>query len=104
MMHVHINVKCSGLVLQELQYCQHNIIRVTKSRSLAFLRMMQPATPVNCDISLLVHKQVRGINRTATAQLAKFVKSGKTRTIASLIDIKLRLFLGTIDFIRPLLL
>jgi hypothetical protein len=104
MMHINIDIQSAGLVFEEFQNAQDNIIGVAESGGLALLGMMESATPVDGDVSLLVHQKVGCINRAATTQLTKFIEPGKARTVSGLVDVELSFLFGAIYLVCSLLL
>jgi hypothetical protein len=66
--------------------------------------MVEPPTPVDGDIGLLVHEKIGGIDGPATTQLTEFVESCKAGTVTSLIDVELSFLFGTIDLVGSFLL
>lgn len=58
MMHIHIQIKNSLMVFQELKNSQDNVIRVAETTGLAFFGMMEASSPVNCDVGVLVQQYV----------------------------------------------
>mmetsp|Transcript_17029 Transcript_17029/g.34450 ORF Transcript_17029/g.34450 Transcript_17029/m.34450 type:complete len:267 (-) Transcript_17029:424-1224(-) len=52
MMDVDIDVQHSLVVLEELEDCEDNVVRVAEARSLALFGMVQPARPVDCHVRL----------------------------------------------------
>mmetsp|Transcript_20115 Transcript_20115/g.43677 ORF Transcript_20115/g.43677 Transcript_20115/m.43677 type:complete len:263 (-) Transcript_20115:415-1203(-) len=80
-MHVNVNIKHSCMNLEQFQYSQYDIINVTKSRCLAFLRVMQPSTPINGHVAISPVQFNGTIERCSRVQLREFVQPIKHWTI-----------------------
>ena len=50
---VDVNVEDAGVVEQELQDRQHNVVDVAESGGFCFLGVVEPAGPVDCDGGLV---------------------------------------------------
>lgn len=53
-MHVNVNVQHPGVVLEQFQNCNDNVIDVAKSRGLEFLRVMQSTAPIDGNVAAIV--------------------------------------------------
>lgn len=65
------------MVLEELQYSEHNIIHVAKSGRLALLGMMQAASPINGNVAVAMVELDGAPHGTSSVGLAKIIQTIK---------------------------
>lgn len=61
---IDVDVQYSRKDFQQFQDADNDVIDIAKPISLSFLRVMEAATPVNCDVRGVVYYQMSCINRT----------------------------------------
>lgn len=74
--------------LQQLQNSQDNVIHVAKSRCFSLLRVMQTASPVDCDIAVAVVEPLSSTQGSSRGQGTIFKEAVKHRAIFTDIDLK----------------
>ena len=104
MVNINVEVKHSGVDLQQFQDAQNDIIDIAKPAGLSFFGMVEPARPVNDDITFSCYDQIRSIDASSCCQLAKVKKSFKAWTVKSLVDFKDGSQLDILSNFGPLLL
>lgn len=71
---------------QQLQNRQHNIIDITKSRCLKFLRMMKSTGPIYRYIRLFIAQMSCGHQRRASVLLTKLIQPREDRTVVPKVE------------------
>lgn len=54
MMNVDVNIQYTGMVFQQFQYRNHDVIHVTETGRFEFFRMMQTAGPIDTNITVIL--------------------------------------------------
>lgn len=89
MMHINIQIQHPRMEPQQLQYRQHNIIRIAEPTGLTLLRMVQPPTPINTHIGIARQQHMRRINRPPTRILTELIQAAEAWTVATLAHVEL---------------
>ena len=70
-MHVNVQVQDPGVILEELQDGQHEVVDVAKPARLAFLGVVQPSRPVNRNVTQAVVEPCGAVYGTPRVDLAR---------------------------------
>lgn len=88
--------------LEELKDTKDDIIHITKSRSLTFLSMVEPTSPIDSYISILPVKFHGGADRSASGSLAKRIKPVENRAVLADVEFLEMSRVGVVlDGLRP---
>lgn len=73
-MDINIEVKYSGVNLQQLKNAQDNIVHVAESTRLAFFGVVQASSPIDSDICSSVDNSSSAIDGPTCRQLTEIIK------------------------------
>lgn len=85
--HVDVDVQHPGVVLQQLQNGDHDVVDVTEAGRLKLLGVMEPAGPVNGDVAAILVQLHRTVQRRASIHGTEVVEALKHRTVLAHVEV-----------------
>lgn len=85
--HVDVDVQHAGMVLEQLQYGDDDVVDVTEARGLELLGVVQAAGPVDGDVATVLVQLHRAVQRRARVHGAKVVQPLEHRTVLAHVEV-----------------
>lgn len=79
--HVNVDVQHPGMVLEQFQYGDHDVVDVTESGRFEFFRVMQTARPVDSDIAAVLVQLHGSVQRRAGVHGTEIVQALEHGTV-----------------------
>ena len=86
---IDVDVQDAGVVLEQLEDGEDDVVDVAEPRCLRLLRVVQPSAPIHADVRVLIVQLHRSIEGRASVQLAILVEPIEDGAVGVLTDGKL---------------